>query len=102
MASFIIETNSLELIREIKETSPDGISIQPVNQDIHTRADPSNITVEFIVNIDLHKILIDSALIYLGAKCSGDIGKTYFKIKGKPISVNDPRAIEMVKKEINQ
>jgi hypothetical protein len=102
MTSFILNTNLPEILREIKATSPKGLNIQPIIPAIQTRAAPINFNIDVIINIDINKILIESALIYLVAKCSKTIGKTYFKINGKQISTNDPKAIEMVKKEIDQ
>jgi hypothetical protein len=100
----IITSNNYKLFRIIKDSAPTGITVAPSSdpgtQQRHLQGPP--ISIEFIINIDLHRIMLDVAIIYLLNKTRQSGGITNFKINGKNIPSENPNAKKIIGNELDK
>lgn len=100
MPKFSIKSDTPAMFSFMKSELPTGITLEPKLPIIESRDLLVSASIEFVVNIDVVRIAMDAALIYLISKGRKIGSKTYISIDGNDIPVDDPKAIELITNEI--
>jgi hypothetical protein len=102
MAKIVIKSNTPELYSYLKSNIPEGISLEPklpmrVQRDISITT-----SIEFVITIDLTRIVIDTALLYLLTKLRKVGRNNQIEYKGEKFSIEDHDAKEKLKHLIDK
>ena len=100
MIKILIKTDTAELYSYLKSEIPEGISLEPKLPMRMQRDISITTSIEFVVTIDVTRILIDSALIYLLTKLRKVGRNNQIEYNGNNIPIEDPTAEEKLKKLI--